>query len=428
MKLSWVFFMNHFKYIDETLHVEDVSIDFIANSVGTPFYVYSTSTIVENYLEFESALTPLNSSIYFAMKANSNLAILKTLKQLGAGMDVVSIGEYLRAQAVGIPGDKIVFSGVGKTQDEIKTVLHRGIKQFNVESEPELDAINTVAKSIGKIAPISIRVNPDVDAKTHEKISTGKLENKFGIPISTVREFCNNLAKYSYVNLLGLDIHIGSQLTKLLPYRQAFNKIATLTKTLREDGHQIKRLDLGGGIGIPYHSGQKVINCDEYSKLIQETLGHLNCEFEFEPGRLIVGSAGLLVCSVIYLKRGTAKNFLILDGAMNDFIRPCLYNAEHQLMCVKKPTGNAEGLLVDVVGPVCETGDTFSRSVAVPILGTGDLVSFSSAGAYGAVMSSEYNSRPLVPEVLVKGRDFTTIRKRPSVQEIINRDLIPDWL
>ncbi len=363
------------------------------------------------------------------MKAASNQAILKTLAALGAGMDVVSGGEYARARAAGVPGERIVFSGVGKTRDEMRTALTGGIRQFNVESEPEMVALNAVALELGVKAPITIRVNPDVDAKTHAKIATGKSENKFGIPISRAREVYAEAAAMPGLEVIGIDVHIGSQLTELEPFRQAYEKVAELTETLRADGHDIRRLDLGGGLGIPYtRSNEAPPLPTDYGRLIQETLGHLGCEIEIEPGRLVVGNAGILVSGVIYVKSGEGRDFLILDAAMNDLIRPAMYDAHHDIVPLVEPTPGVEQVPYDVVGPVCESGDTFAKGRMMPPLKDGDLVAFRSAGAYGAVMSSEYNTRPLIPEVLVHGREFAVIRARPTFDEIINRDTIPEWL
>jgi len=344
-------------------------------------------------------------------------------------MDVVSGGEYLRAKAAGVPGDKIVFSGVGKTADEIRAALTGGIRQFNVESEPEMEVINAVALDLGVIAPITVRVNPDVDAKTHAKIATGKSENKFGIPISRVSEVYARAAALPGLEVIGIDVHIGSQLTELEPFELAYTKVAELTERLRAEGHNIRRLDLGGGLGIPYTRSNDAPPLPvEYGALIKKTLGHLGCEIEIEPGRLIAGNAGLMVSKVIYVKSGEDRDFLILDGAMNDLIRPAMYEAHHDIVAVQEPVAGAEQQPYDIVGPVCETGDTFAKQRNMPPLKAGDLIAFRSAGAYGAVMSSEYNTRPLIPEVLVNGDQFAVIRERPSFDEIINRDTIPSWL
>ena len=421
--------MDHFLYQNGVLHAEDVAISDIAAAVGTPFYVYSAATLRRHYALFQEALQGMDHLICFAMKANGNLAVLKLMADLGAGIDVVSIGEYHKARAAGVPGERIVFSGVGKTPDEMQAALIGGIRQFNVESEPELLALSQVATSLGKTAPITIRVNPDVDAKTHAKIATGKSENKFGIPIAKARAVYAEAAGLSGIEVVGIDVHIGSQLTDLSPYEVAFAKVADLTRALRSDGHDIRRLDLGGGLGIPYERGNLAPPLPmEYGAVIRQTLGDLGCEIEIEPGRLIAGNAGLLVSSVIYLKQGEGRDFLILDAAMNDLIRPAMYDAYHDIVAVKQPAPGCELQPVDVVGPVCESGDTFAKGRALPPLAAGELVAFRSAGAYGAVMASEYNGRPLIPEVLVQGDQFAVIRARPSLEEMIMRDRIPEWL
>ncbi len=421
--------MDHFLYRDGALYAEDVPISEIAAAVGTPFYVYSTATLLRHFKLFDDALEGTDHLVCYAMKAASNQAILKTLAQAGAGMDVVSGGEYLRAKAAGVPGDKIVFSGVGKTADEIRTALSGGIRQFNVESEPEMEVINAVALDLGVIAPITVRVNPDVDAKTHAKIATGKSENKFGIPISRASEVYALAASLPGLDVIGIDVHIGSQLTELEPFELAYTKVAELTEQLRAEGHNIRRLDLGGGLGIPYARSNEAPPLPmEYGALIKKTLGHLGCEIEIEPGRLIAGNAGLMVSKVIYVKSGEGRDFLILDGAMNDLIRPAMYEAHHDIIAVQEPAAGVEQQPYDIVGPVCESGDTFAKQRTMPPLAPGDLVAFRSAGAYGAVMASEYNTRPLIPEVLVHGDQFAVIRERPSFDEIINRDTIPEWL
>ena len=421
--------MDHFLYRNGALSAEDVGIGEIAAVVGTPFYVYSTATLLRHFRLFDEALEGLDHLVCYAMKAASNVAILKTLAQAGAGMDVVSEGEYLRAKAAGVPGDRIVFSGVGKTAREIRTALTGGVRQFNVESEPEMAVLNTIALELGVVAPITIRVNPDVDARTHAKIATGKSENKFGIPISRARDVYAHAATLKGLKVIGIDVHIGSQLTDLEPFEQAYAKVAELTEILRGDGHEISRLDLGGGLGIPYsHSNQAPPLPTDYGALIKRTVGHLGCEIEIEPGRLIAGNAGLMVSRVIYVKSGEGRTFLILDAAMNDLIRPAMYEAHHDIVPVVEPDPGIAPRTYDIVGPVCESGDTFAKERALPPMSAGDLVAFRGAGAYGAVMASEYNSRPLIPEVLVKGDQFAVIRRRPTLDEMINRDTIPEWL
>ncbi|WP_306155547.1 diaminopimelate decarboxylase [Roseovarius sp. MMSF_3281] len=421
--------MDHFIYRDGQLHAEDVPVAEIAAQVGTPFYCYSTATLTRHFRLFDEALEGVDHLVCYAVKAASNVAILRTLAEMGAGMDVVSGGEYARAKAAGVPGERIVFSGVGKTREEIAQVLAGGVRQFNVESEPEMAAISAVATEMGVVAPITVRVNPDVDAKTHAKIATGKSENKFGIPITRAREVYAEAAALPGLKVIGIDVHIGSQLTDLEPFRLAYEKVAELTEALRADGHEISRLDLGGGLGIPYtRSNEAPPLPTEYGQLIKDTVGHLGCEIEIEPGRLVAGNAGILVSEVIYVKSGEGRDFLILDAAMNDLIRPAMYEAYHDIIPVVEPEAGAEQVAYDIVGPVCESGDTFARERMMPQLAAGDLVAFRSAGAYGAVMASEYNTRPLIPEVLVHGHQFAVIRARPTFDEMINRDTIPEWL
>ena len=421
--------MDHFLYKNGILHAEDVAIPEIAARVGTPFYVYSAATLTRHYRLFTEALSPMPHLVCFAIKSLSNIAVLKLLGDLGAGMDVVSRGEYLRAKAAGVPGDRIVFSGVGKTREEMRLALEGGIRQFNLESEPEMRALSEVATALGVVAPVTVRVNPDVDAKTHAKIATGKSENKFGIPIARAREVYAEIARLPGLRVVGIDVHIGSQLTELAPFEAAFAKVRELTLALREDGHDIRRLDLGGGLGIPYtRSNEAPPLPTDYGAMIKRTLGDLGCEIEIEPGRLISGNSGVLVAGVIYVKNGEGRDFLILDAAMNDLVRPSMYDAHHDIVPVAEAAPGSPTQAFDVVGPVCETGDTFAKARDLPLVAAGDLVAFRSAGAYGAVMASEYNSRPLVPEVLVRGDQFAVIRARPSFDEMLKRDSIPEWL
>ncbi|GAB4389859.1 diaminopimelate decarboxylase [Albidovulum sp.] len=421
--------MDHFLYRDGELHAEDVPVAEIAAAVGTPFYLYSTATLTRHYRLFEEALAPLPHLICYAMKSCGNLSVLRTLAALGAGADVVSVGEYLKARAAGIAGERIVFSGVGKTREEMRLALEGGIRQFNVESEPELAALNEVALALGRRAPVAIRVNPDVDARTHEKIATGRKENKFGIPLSRARAVFAEAAALDGIEVVGVDVHIGSQLVDLAPFEEAYGKVADLTRQLRADGHDIRRLDLGGGLGIPYERSNAVPPLPtDYGAVIRRTVGDLGCEIEIEPGRLISGNAGILVSRVIYVKSGEERDFLILDAAMNDLVRPSMYGAHHDIVPVREPAPGTEAHPYDVVGPVCETGDTFARQRPLPPLAAGDLVAFRSAGAYGAVMASEYNMRPLVPEVMVNGDQFAVIRARPSYDEMIKRDSMAPWL
>lgn len=421
--------MDHFLYRNGILHAEEVSIPEMAAAVGTPFYCYSTATLTRHFTLFDEALSGTDHLVCYAMKANSNQAVLRLMAKLGAGADVVSGGEYARAIAAGFAPEKIVFSGVGKTATEMETALIGGIRQFNIESEPEMRRLSSVADRLGKIAPITIRVNPDVDAKTHEKIATGKSENKFGIPIARAKEVYGEAARLPGLEVVGIDVHIGSQLTDLEPFRVAYRKVAELTRQLRADGHAIQRLDLGGGLGIPYARSNEAPPLPiEYGAMIKEEVGDLGCEIEIEPGRLIAGNAGILVSEVIYVKSGEDRDFLIVDSAMNDLIRPSMYAAYHDIIPVREAEPGLEMARYDVVGPVCETGDTFAKGRPMAPLCEGDLIAFRSAGAYGAVMASEYNSRPLIPEVLVEGNQFAVIRARPTFDEIINRDTIPQWL
>jgi diaminopimelate decarboxylase len=421
--------LDHFLYHNGELHAEDVAIAEIADAVGTPFYCYSTATLTRHFKLFSDALNPLPHLVCFAVKSNSNVAVLKTLGDLGAGMDVVSIGEYLRARAAGVPGDRIVFSGVGKTRAEMRQALEGGIRQFNVESEPELDALSEVAAGMGLRAPVALRVNPDVDAGTHDKISTGRKEDKFGVPISRARDIYARAATLPGIEIVGIDMHIGSQLVDLAPFEAAYAKMADLTRALRADGHTISRLDLGGGLGIPYtRSNATPPLPTDYGAMVKRVLGDLEVEIEIEPGRLISGNAGLLVSRVIYRKQGEGREFLIVDAAMNDLARPAMYGSHHDIIPVTEAPPASPVAPVDIVGPVCESGDTFAKARDLPLVQAGELIAFRSAGAYGAVMASEYNSRPLVPEVLVHGDHFAVIRARPDYDAMIARDILPSWL
>lgn len=421
--------MDHFNYRQGELFAEDVALSCIARQVGSPVYIYSAATLRRHFGLFRQALDWTDHLVCFAVKSNSNLAVLKLMGDMGAGMDVVSGGEYARARAAGVPGDRIVFSGVGKTLAEMRMAIEGGIRQFNIESEPEMQALSALADSMGATVPVAIRVNPDVDAKTHEKIATGKSENKFGIPISRAREVYAEAAALPGLRVVGVDVHIGSQLTDLAPFRAAYAKVAELTQALRAEGHAITRLDLGGGLGIPYRRDNNAPPLPiEYGAVIRETVGHLGCEIEIEPGRNIVGNAGVLLSQVIYVKRGEDRDFLIVDAAMNDLLRPAMYGAHHDIVPVVEAAPGAPVQPYDVVGPVCESGDTFQKGAELPAMAAGDLIAFRSAGAYGAVMASEYNSRPLVPEVLVEGDHFAVIRARPTYEEMLSRDSIPAWL
>ena len=421
--------MDHFLYRDGVLHAEDVPLTEIAAAVGTPAYVYSAATLLRHYRLFDEALAWGPHLVCYAVKAASNVALLKLLGDAGAGMDVVSEGEYRRARAAGVPGERIVFSGVGKTRGEMRHVLENGVRQINLESEPEYRALSEIAASMGVEVPVTVRVNPDVDARTHEKIATGKSENKFGIPIARAVEVYDELARLPGLRVVGIDVHIGSQLTDLDPFRQAYRKVADLTAALRDRGHAIERLDLGGGLGIPYARSNAVPPLpSEYGQVIRDEVGHLGCEIEIEPGRLIAGNAGVLIAGVIFVKAGEGRDFLILDAAMNDLIRPAMYGAHHDIVPLREPAPGAERRPYDIVGPVCESGDTFAKGRDLTAMAPGDVVAFRSAGAYGSVMASEYNSRPLVPEVLVQGDRYAVIRPRPTFDEMIARDTIPEWL
>ena len=421
--------MDHFAYRDGRLFAEDAPLSEIAAAAGTPAYVYSVATLERHFRVFAEALAGLDHLICFAVKACSNLAVLRTLARLGAGMDVVSEGELRRALAAGTDPAKIVFAGVGKTAAEMRAGLAAGIGQFNVESEPELLTLNAVALEQGRRAPVAIRVNPDVDADTHEKIATGKSENKFGVPIARAPEVYALARRLDGIEVVGVDVHIGSQLTALAPFEAAFAKVAELARSLRAEGCAIRRVDLGGGLGIPYVRSNAAPPLPfDYGAVIRRTVGDLGATVVIEPGRLIAGNAGVLLASVLYRKEGEGRSFLILDAAMNDLIRPALYDAWHDIVPVIEPRADAPLAPVDVVGPVCETGDTFARDRPLPPLRPGDLVAFRSAGAYGAVMASEYNSRPLAPEVIVSGSRFDVSRPRPTYDEMLARERIPDWL
>ncbi|CAG0959093.1 MAG: diaminopimelate decarboxylase [Rhizobiaceae bacterium] len=421
--------MNHFDYKDGVLHAEDVAIPVIAAAVGTPFYCYSTATLSRHYRVFSEAFADLDALVCYAMKANSNQAVIRTLAKLGAGADVVSEGELRRALAAGIPPGKILFSGVGKTAAEMDFALAAGIHCFNVESEPELDLLSARAVAAGRTAPVSMRINPDVDAKTHRKIATGKAENKFGIPWQHAREVYARAARLPGIEVVGIDMHIGSQITALQPFDDAFALLAELVAALRADGHAIEHVDLGGGLGIPYRVDNDPPPLpDAYAEIVRKRMTGLGVKVVFEPGRLIVGNAGILVAQVVYVKHGDAKNFVIVDAAMNDLIRPTLYDAFHEIRPVREAAPDAPRLIVDVVGPVCETGDYLGHDRDLPVLEPGDLIAVGTAGAYGAVQAGTYNTRLLVPEVLVDGDRFHVVRPRPSYDDLIGLDRIPDWL
>jgi diaminopimelate decarboxylase len=422
--------MHHFGLKNGVMHAEDVDLVELAATVGTPFYCYSAATLARHYEVFKAAFEGLETLVCYAVKANSNQAVLTSLARLGAGMDVVSEGELRRARAAGVPAERITFSGVGKTVAEMAYALDEGILCFNVESEPELQALSNLAAARGQRARIALRVNPDVDAKTHAKIATGKSENKFGIPISAAREVYRAAAALPGIEVAGLDMHIGSQITTLEPFDSAFALVADFLVALRADGHHIEHVDLGGGLGIPYREGDdpETYHPSRYAEVVRRHLGKLGCRLIFEPGRLIVGNAGILVTRVLYVKTGEAKHFVIVDAAMNDLVRPTLYEAYHEILSVRAPAPGQGEMVADVVGPVCETGDYLALSRQLPEPQAGDLLAIMSAGAYGAVQAGTYNSRLLVPEVLVRGADYAIVRPRGSYAELIGLDKIPAWL
>jgi diaminopimelate decarboxylase len=422
--------MPPFSYRNGALYAEDVPFATIADAVGTPFYCYSSSAIERSFAAFRDAFKGQNAHIFYAMKANSNQAVLATLARLGAGMDVVSEGELRRALAAGVGGQRIIFSGVGKTPAEMNLGLDEKIFCFNVESELELEALSRVASSRGAIAPIAIRVNPDVDARTHAKIATGKSENKFGVPISRARDVYAYARTLPGISVEGVDMHIGSQITDLEPFDNAFALLAEFVQALRADGHRIEHVDLGGGLGIPYQNdNDPPPSPEQYARIVAKRTGALGCKVILEPGRAIVGNAGALVASVIYLKKGENKRFVIVDAAMNDLVRPTLYDAHHDIWPVKAPEPRGAHLVrSDVVGPVCESGDYLALGRDLPELAAGDLIAVMSAGAYGAVQAGTYNSRLLVPEALVKGAEYAVVRPRRTYEELIGLDTLPPWL
>jgi diaminopimelate decarboxylase len=420
--------MHHFTYRDGVLHAEDVDLRLIAEEVGTPFYCYSTATLERHYQVMDKALSGTDHMICYAMKANSNQAVIKTMAAQGAGMDVVSEGELRRALMAGVPARKIVFSGVGKTAREMALALKEGIACFNVESEPELELLSTVATRIGQRASVSIRVNPDVDARTHAKITTGKADNKFGISWTRASEVYGRAAKLPGLDVAGIDMHIGSQITDLGPFEKAYVLMAELTKQLMAEGHNIRHLDLGGGLGVPYRGDNDVPpHPDEYGAMVKRVLGPLGLKLVLEPGRMFVGNAGILVTRVIYVKDTDAKIFIIQDGAMNDLIRPTLYDAYHDIWPVTESRKDGAMIVADVVGGVCETGDYFAKDRRMPRPDQGDLLALMTAGAYGAVQSGTYNTRPLVPEVLVKGDRWALVRPRQSYEDLIGLDRPASW-
>jgi diaminopimelate decarboxylase len=421
--------MHHFAYRDGVLHAEDVSLVALAEAVGTPFYCYSTATIERHYRVFTAAFADMDALVCYSLKANSNQAVIATLARLGAGADVVSEGELLRARHAGIPASKIVFSGVGKTPRELALAVDEGILCVNVESEAEVEQLAAIAVGKGRSVDISIRVNPDIDAKTHVKIATGKAENKFGIPISRARDVYARAAKHKGVRVAGVDMHIGSQIVELDPFRDAFALLADFVGALRADGHTIEHLDLGGGLGIPYREdNEPPPDPDAYAAIVKRATAGLGCKLIFEPGRLIVGNAGILLTRVLYVKRGEAKTFVIVDAGMNDLVRPTLYDAYHEIRAVRETPAGASRIVADLVGPVCESGDFLALARSLPEPRPGDLLAIMTAGAYGAVQAGTYNSRPLVPEVLVRAGEWAVVRPRVTAEQLIALDRLPPWL
>jgi diaminopimelate decarboxylase len=421
--------VNHFHYRAGVMHAEDVPLPEIATAVGTPFYCYSTATLTRHFRVFRDAMANLDVLVCYAMKANSNQSIIATFIKEGAGIDVVSEGELRRALAAGAPPDKIVFSGVAKSGREIALALDTGILCFNVESEPELDRISEIASSKGATANVAIRINPDVDAKTHAKITTGKSENKFGIPYLRAREVYAHAASLPGLHVSGVDTHIGSQITDLAPYDTAYALIADLVRDLRAAGHAIDHIDAGGGLGIPYRlNDPPPPDPAAYAAIVRKNLGNLGARILFEPGRVFVGNAGILVAQVEYVKQGAAKNFLIVDAGMNDLIRPTLYEAWHDIRPVAEPDAATGTMTADVVGGICETGDYLALDRKLPKMEAGDLIAVMTAGAYGAVQGSTYNSKPLAPEILVNGDQWSVVRPRQSFEDLIALDRTAPWL
>jgi diaminopimelate decarboxylase len=421
--------MHHFEYRGGVLHAEDVDLSALAERVGTPFYCYSTATLERHYTVFAEAFAERDALVCYAVKANSNQAVLRTLARLGAGMDIVSGGELRRALSAGVPGERIVFSGIAKTRDEMAAALDAGILCFNVESEPELAMLSEVALAKGVVAPVSIRVNPDVDARTHRKISTGKSENKFGIPISRAREVYARAARKPALEVTGVDMHIGSQITELQPFDNAAQLLSKLARDLMADGHDLRHIDFGGGLGVPYREhDEPPPDPQAYAAVIKRHTDRLGLKLIFEIGRMIAGNAGILVTRVVYVKEGEGKIFVIVDAGMNDLIRPTLYEAEHEIKPVKEPASGTPRIIADVVGPVCETGDYLALGRELPQVHAGDLLAIMTAGAYGSVQAGTYNTRPLAPEVLVKGANAAIVRPRQSYDELIGLDRVPDWL
>jgi diaminopimelate decarboxylase len=420
--------MHYFTYRDGVLHAEAVNLETVASSVKTPFYCYSSATLERHYKVFAGAFADVRALVCYAMKANSNIAVVKTLAKLGAGADVVSGGELKRALTAGIAPGKITFSGIGKTTDELALAVDAGILCVNVESEAELDMLSAVAAAKARTMHIAVRVNPDVDPKTHRKIATGKAENKFGIPISRARAVYSRAAKLPGIKVAGVDMHIGSQITDLDPFSDAFALLADFVRDLRADGHTISHVDLGGGLGIPYRDdNEPPPHPDAYASVVKRATRDLDCTLIFEPGRLIAGNAGILVTRVILRKSGEAKNFIVVDAAMNDLIRPTLYEAHHEIWPVRQADAGKR-VRADVVGPVCESGDFLALDRDMPQVEAGALLAVMSAGAYGAVQAGTYNTRALVPEVLVKDAQWAVVRPRLDADELIALDRSAPWL
>jgi diaminopimelate decarboxylase len=420
--------MHHFAYVNGVLHAEDVDLSELADEIGTPFYCYSSATLERHYKIFSGAFAGIDHAIFYSIKANSNQAVVKTLLDQGAGIDVVSEGELRRALALGASGPKIVFSGIGKTAREMATALKESISGFNVESEPELELLNSIALRLGARAPVALRINPDIDAETHAKISTGRASDKFGIPYSSALDVYARAAALPGIEVRGVDVHIGSQITRLEPFAAAYEKIAVLVDRLRRHGHAITHVDLGGGLGIPYRGVNDIPpHPDEYAGLVRRIFAGLDVKVMLEPGRMITGNAGILLSRVIYVKESAGKTFLVIDAAMNDLVRPTLYDAWHDIWPVLKPGPGAVARPVDVVGPVCESGDVMATARPLPPLRQGDLLAIMTAGAYGAVQSGTYNSRPLIAEVLVKDSRYAIVRPRQTYEDLIARDRLAAW-
>ncbi len=420
--------MHHFTYRDGVLFAEDVDLVRLAERVGTPFYCYSSATLERHYQVFAEAFAGVPALVCYALKANSNQAVVATLARLGAGADIVSGGELMRALKASMPPGKIVFSGVGKTKEEMTVALSAGIFCFNVESEAELLALSAIASGMGRTAAISVRVNPDVDAKTHKKISTGTAENKFGVPLSRAREVYAQAAKLKNIRVTGVDMHIGSQMTDLTPFDNAAALLSELARDLMAAGHKLEHIDFGGGLGIPYRPGETPPLPKDYAEVVKRHTRGLGLKLVFEIGRMIAGNAGVLITRVIVVKRGEAKTFVVIDAAMNDLIRPTLYDAHHEIQPVRAPRPGAESFVADVVGPICESGDYLALDRRMPVVREGELLAIMTAGAYGAVESSTYNTRPLVPEVLVRGSEAAVVRPRLDAGALIALDRMPPWL